>query len=122
MANIRLERTILVFPTNLSPASKSLSGLSLDHVRVHYNSSQPAQLHAHAYAQGNDIHIAPGQENTLPPREAWHVVQQAQGRVKPKTLQMKSAFPVNDDSELEAEADVMGAKALQMPPSSILQQ
>lgn len=107
-------------PDKLKSGIESLSGLSLDHVRVHYNSSQPAQLHAHAYAQGNDIHIAPGQEKHLP-HEAWHVVQQAQGRVKPN-LQMKSGVPVNDDSELEAEADVMGAKALQMPPSSILQQ
>ena len=37
--------------------------------------SQPAQLQAHAYAQGSNIFIAPGQERHLP-HEAWHVVQQ----------------------------------------------
>jgi len=98
-------------PDQLKSGVESLSGMSLDNVRVHYNSSQPAQLNAHAYAQGTDIHLAPGQEKHLP-HEAWHVVQQAQGRVKP-TMQMKTGVPVNDDIGLEREADVMGAKALQ---------
>jgi len=93
-------------PDKLKSGIESLSGLSMDHVRVHYNSSQPAQLNALAYAQGSEIHLAPGQERHLP-HEAWHVVQQAQGRVKP-TLQMKDGVPVNDDPGLEREADVMG--------------
>ncbi|MFZ6770668.1 DUF4157 domain-containing protein [Undibacterium sp. Di26W] len=99
-------------PSQLKVGIESLSGMRMDHVRVHYNSAQPAQLNAHAYAQGNDIRVAPGQEKHLP-HEAWHVVQQAQGRVRP-TMQMKGAIPVNDDTGLEAEADVMGARALQM--------
>lgn len=74
-------------PDNLKSGIESLSGMSMDHVKVHYNSSQPAQLNAHAYAQGSDIHVAPGQEQHLP-HEAWHVVQQAQGRVRP-TMQMQ---------------------------------
>lgn len=96
-------------PDNLKSGIESLSGMSMDNVKVHYNSSQPAQLNALAYAQGTDIHVAPGQEQHLP-HEAWHVVQQAQGRVKP-TMQMKEGVPVNDDKSLEHEADVMGAKA-----------
>jgi hypothetical protein len=99
-------------PDNLKSGIENLSGHSMDDVKVHYNSSQPAQLNAHAYAQGSDIHIASGQEKHLP-HEAWHVVQQKQGRVKP-TLQMKSKVNVNDDKGLENEADVMGAKALQL--------
>jgi len=98
-------------PNQLKSGIESLSGLSMDHVRVHFNSSQPAQLNALAYAQGSDIHLAPGQEQHLP-HEAWHVVQQAQGRVRP-TLQMKDGVPVNDDVGLEREADVMGTKALE---------
>ncbi len=47
---------------------------------VHYNSNKPAQLNAFAYAQGNDIHLGAGQERYLP-HEAWHVLQQRQGRV-----------------------------------------
>lgn len=96
-------------PDNLKSGIESLSGMSMDHVNVHYNSDKPAQLNAHAYAQGADIHVAPGQEQHLP-HEAWHVVQQAQGRVNP-TTQMKGTS-VNDDVGLETEADVMGAKAL----------
>jgi hypothetical protein len=99
-------------PDNLKSGIEALSGMSLDHVKVHYNSAQPAQLNALAYAQGSDIHLAPGQEQHLP-HEAWHIVQQAQGRVEP-TVQMKDGVPVNDDAGLEREADVMGGKALQM--------
>jgi hypothetical protein len=97
-------------PDQLKSGIESLSGLSMDHVRVHYNSAQPAQLNALAYAQGSDIHLASGQERHLP-HEAWHVVQQAQGRVKP-TLQMAGGLAVNDDAGLEREADVMGVRAL----------
>lgn len=99
-------------PDNLKSGVENLSGYSMDDVRVHYNSDNPAQLQAHAYAQGTDIHIAPGQEKHLP-HEAWHVVQQKQGRVKP-TLQMKDKVNVNDDAGLENEADVMGAKAARL--------
>ena len=97
-------------PDNLKTGIEALSGVSLDQVKVHDNSAQPAQLNALAYAQGSDIHLAPGQERHLP-HEAWHVVQQAQGRVQP-TMQMKDGVAVNDDAGLEHEADVMGAKAL----------
>ncbi|MBL0911774.1 MAG: DUF4157 domain-containing protein [Bacteroidia bacterium] len=96
-------------PDDLKTGIENLSGFSMDDVQVHYNSDKPTQLQAYAYAQGTDIHIAPGQERHLP-HEAWHVVQQKQGRVKP-TMQMKGKIPVNDDSGLEKEADVMGSKA-----------
>jgi len=98
-------------PDNLKTGIENLSGMSLDDVKVHRNSDKPAQLNAHAYAQGTDIHLASGQEKHLP-HEAWHVVQQKQGRVKP-TMQMKGNTKVNDDVSLEKEADVMGAKAMQ---------
>ena len=99
-------------PSQLKSGIENLSGISMDDVKVHYNSSKPAQLYAHAYAQGTDIHLGPGQEKHLP-HEAWHVVQQKQGRVKP-TMQMKGKVNVNDDVGLEREADVMGVKAMQM--------
>ncbi|MDF2177180.1 DUF4157 domain-containing protein [Aliiglaciecola sp. CAU 1673] len=98
-------------PDNLKTGLESLSGLAMDDVKVHFNSSKPAALQAHAYAQGNQIHLAPGQEKHLP-HEAWHVVQQKQGRVTP-TINVGGA-PVNDSPALEQEADSMGAKALQM--------
>lgn len=92
-------------PDNLKSGIENLSGYSLDDVKVHYNSDKPAQLSALAYAQGTDIHVAPGQERHLP-HEAWHVVQQKQGRVQP-TTQMQGV-DVNDNEGLEKEADVMG--------------
>lgn len=98
-------------PDQLKAGIENLSGYAMDDVKVHYNSAKPAQMQAHAYAQGTDIHIAPGQEQHLP-HEAWHVVQQKQGRVQ-ATTQLKGEA-INDDPGLEHEADVMGMKALRM--------
>ena len=102
-------------PDGLKSGIEGLSGYSLNDVNVHYNSAKPAQLQAHAYAQGSEIHVGPGQEKHLP-HEAWHVVQQKQGRVKP-TVQMKE-LAVNDDSTLELEADRMGDEATRFNPDS----
>ena len=95
-------------PDNLKAGVESLSGFSMDDVKVHYNSSQPATVQALAYTQGTDIYVAPGQERHLP-HEAWHVAQQMAGRVAPTTE--INGMPVNDNAALEHEADVMGAKA-----------
>lgn len=95
-------------PDNLKAGVESLSGFSMDDVKVHYNSSQPATVQALAYTQGTDIHVAPGQERHLP-HEAWHVAQQLAGRVEPTTE--VGGMPVNDNIGLEHEADVMGARA-----------
>lgn len=99
-------------PLQLKSGIEQLSGYSLDDVKVHYNSAEPAQLQAHAFARGTDIHVASGQEKHLA-HEAWHVVQQKQGRVKP-TTQLKGNA-INDDVSLETEADVMGSKAAAQP-------
>jgi len=96
-------------PDNLKSGIESLSGFSMDDVRVHYNSSKPATVQALAYTQGTDIHVAPGQEKCLP-HEAWHVAQQMAGRVSPTTN--INGMPVNDNAALEHEADVMGEKAV----------
>jgi hypothetical protein len=109
---VQREKNNTGLPNNLKSGVEQLSGVSLNDVKVHYNSSKPATLQAHAYAQGTDIHVAPGQEKHLP-HEAWHTAQQKQGRVKP-TIQMKQGVPVNDDAGLESEADQMGAKALEV--------
>jgi hypothetical protein len=103
----RANRTGL--PDHVKSGVESLSGLSLDHVRVHYNSSQPAAINARAYTQAADIHVGPGQERHVP-HEAWHVVQQAQGRVRP-TMQLQDGPLINDDRGLEHEADAMGTRA-----------
>ncbi len=107
-APVQREENRTGMPDNLKAGLEQLSGTDLSDVRVHRNSSKPEKVGALAYTQGKDIHVAPGQEKHLP-HEGWHVVQQAQGRVKP-TMQAKGV-PINDDEGLEREADVMGAKA-----------
>ena len=95
-------------PDRLKAGLESLSGYSMDHVKVHYNSTKPAELNALAYTQGQNIHVGQGQEQHLP-HEGWHVVQQMQGRVQP-TMQARG-MSINDNQGLEHEADVMGARA-----------
>ena len=97
-------------PEPLRGGIEALSGVDTSDVTVHRNSARPAELNALAYAQGSEIHLGPGQEKHLP-HEAWHVVQQRQGRVEP-TLDL-GGVAVNDDAGLEREADVMGARAAQ---------
>jgi hypothetical protein len=102
-------------PHNLRAGIEDLSGLDFDQVKVHYNSARPAQLQAHAYAQGSEIHLGPGQERRLP-HEAWHLVQQAQGRVAASA--QTRGVALNDDRRLEQEADVMGVRAMRHGPAA----
>ena len=113
---LREEENKTGLPDDLKAGVENLSGYSLDDVRVHYNSSKPAELKALAYTQGTEIHVGPGQEKHLA-HEAWHVVQQMQGRVKP-TMQMKGV-QINDDDGLEREADEMGRLSLQKKKNDI---
>jgi hypothetical protein len=99
-------------PARLKAGIESLSGMAMDDVRVHYNSAKPTRIQALAYTQGANIYVGLGQERHVP-HEAWHVVQQKQGRVRP-TIQAKGVA-INNDSGLEKEADVMGATANRAP-------
>ncbi|MCM1113052.1 MAG: DUF4157 domain-containing protein [Muribaculum sp.] len=87
---------------------ESMSGLSMDDVRVHYNSGRPARLDALAYTQGNQIYVAPGQERHLG-HELGHVVQQKRGQVRP-TASMEG-LALNLDEGLEREADALERQA-----------
>lgn len=95
-------------PDDLKNGIETISGLSMEKVRVNYNSDKPAKIGASAYTQGTEIYVGPGQDKHLP-HEAWHVVQQAQGRVQP-TMRM-SGVQINNDAGLETEADIMGDRA-----------
>lgn len=92
-------------PDMMKTRFENLSGLSFDDVRVHYNSDKPAQLSAYAYTQGNQVYVAPGQQQHLT-HELGHVVQQKQGLVRP--TRYLQGVTVNDDEKLEREADLMG--------------
>ena len=101
-------------PDKLKGGIESLSGFDMSDVRVHFNSPRPASLRALAYTQGTHIHVAPGQERHLP-HEAWHVVQQAHGRVG-RTTWLGNGVPANNDCRLEQEAERMGKQAARTVP------
>lgn len=102
-------------PDPLRARLEALSGFDLSDVRVHRHSAKPAQVNAFAYAQGNDIYLAPDQDRHLP-HEGWHAVQQKQGRVQQKHITEANAF-INADPHLESEARRMGARALDPVPT-----
>mgnify|MGYP001794111963 CR=1 FL=1 len=116
-------------PEPLKSNMEQMGNVDLSDVNVHYNSDKPDQLtqatanpqqpvqrKAAAYAQGTDIYLAPGQEQHLA-HEAWHTVQQKQGRVQ-ANAQAKNGIGINNDPALEKEADDMGAKAESMAPAA----
>jgi hypothetical protein len=115
-ASLRPNRSGL--PDGLKTGVEALSGIPMDDVRVHRNSQEPAKLGALAFAKGSEVHLAPGQDEHLP-HEAWHVVQQKQGRVAATGVAGGQA--VNDDAALEREADRMGAAAVRGSPSPAAQ-
>ena len=95
-------------PDELKDGIEALAGMSLEGLRVHENSVEPAGLQALAYAEGSRIHTAGGQEEHVA-HEAWHVAQEVQGRVR--GTEQSAGAGVKDEDALEAEADLMGAEA-----------
>jgi hypothetical protein len=95
-------------PVPLRRALEHLSGLEMADVRVHRGSALPARLGARAFAFGTHVHLGPGADGALA-HEAWHVVQQKQGRVA--ATARVNGLPLNDDAALEAEAEAMGSEA-----------
>lgn len=91
----------------------SLTGVDVSNAQVKYNSERPAQFKAEAIAQGDRVDLATGKEKHLG-HELVHIAQQKQGRV-PVTAQANNGkVNINDDPQLEKEADDLGAKAMQM--------
>ncbi len=99
-------------PTQMKLNFEQRSGLSFDDVRVHYSSDKPARLGALAYTQGNEVYMGPGQERHLS-HELGHVVQQKAGRVRPTGW--IGGLPLNDQPELEREADRAPVQCMPAP-------
>ena len=102
-------------PADVQAKMERSFGRDFSATRIH-EGAHAAELGAVAYAQGTDIHFAPGHYDPhslrgqeLLGHELAHVVQQSQGRVQ-STVQMKGQG-VNTDPSLEREADEMGARA-----------
>jgi hypothetical protein len=107
MVNKKLKNNLL--PKIIKSGVENLSGISMNNVTVHYNSDNPAQLNALSFAEGTETHVSTSQQKHLP-YEAWHVVEQKQGRIKPMAA-IKTKRIINDDAGLENEAEAMGLKA-----------
>ncbi len=95
-------------------------GTDFSNVQIHENSSSASDNGALAYAQGDQIHFAPGQYQPdtqsgqeLIGHELAHIVQQREGRVQATST--ANGMPINDDKALEKEADELGAKAATNP-------
>jgi hypothetical protein len=88
------------------------SGIDLSDVTVHRSSAEPGRVGAHAHAAGSHIHLAPGADRHLA-HEAWHLVQQRQGRVPVTGHAGRRAL--NTDPALEGEAEAMGARLAAAP-------
>lgn len=99
-------------PDDLKTTIEALSGLSLDQVKVHYNSDKPELMNAHAYTEGFNIYIAPGQEKHLA-HELWHVVQQMRKEVS-KEIPLQQNKSANESKNLENRAEKDGQKALKL--------
>ena len=102
-------------PEPLRQVLEQLSGYDLSDVRVYRASPWPARVSARAFALGSDIHLSTGAEDSLE-QEAWHVVQQKQGRVR-ATGSVSFDDPrlggvgLNGEESLEREAEAMGRMA-----------
>ena len=106
-------------PLAVQAKMEGAMGADFSNVNIHKESASATEVGALAFAQGNDVHFAPGQYNPesssgqeLIGHELAHVVQQREGRVQPTT--QAKGLPVNDDPGLEAEADEMGKNAVQL--------
>ncbi len=104
-------------PAGLRVQMEQSFGADFGGVRVHQGGEAGA-LGAHAYAQGENLHFAPGQYNpgsssgkALIGHELAHVVQQRRGKVAVPQGKAGPYAQVNADRGLEAEADRAGAAA-----------
>jgi len=102
-------------PSGLKERFESAFATDFSDVRIHRGSTQATSVGATAFARGSDIHFAPGRFDAdsqsgldVLGHELTHIVQQRAGRV---TVPQNRGANVNVDRALEAEADLLGARA-----------
>jgi hypothetical protein len=102
-------------PPALRARMEAALGADFSRVRVH-EGAHVAALGARAYAEGTDLHFAPGAYRPDAPEgqelighELAHVAQQAEGRVT--AARQAHGVAVNDDPALEDEATERGIRA-----------
>lgn len=88
--------------------------MDLSDVRIHRNNSEPDRLKAHVFTRGAGVFLATGKDNYLT-HEAWHAVQQKQGRVQ-ANFSFKGLL-ISNSRSLESEADRIAQRMTSMPVS-----
>ncbi|BDD08769.1 hypothetical protein FUAX_12010 [Fulvitalea axinellae] len=94
--------------------ASDIMGHDFSNVNVIQNSMSARSIGAHAYAQGNDIHVAQtlnmnrSFDQHLMGHELAHVVQQSKGIVQ--ATGSVGGLPLNDNPQLESSADSWGQK------------
>ncbi len=103
-------------PKNVMNKMESSFNTDFTNVNIKKDSQQAIDIGALAFTQGNSVHFAPGQfkpetkkGQELIGHEFAHVVQQREGKVKANKQIGK--FPINDNKNLEKQADEQGKKA-----------
>jgi hypothetical protein len=104
-------------PEEVQGKMENSFGQDFSAVKFHKDSTSAVDLNARAYAEGENIHFAPGEYNPstkvgqeLIGHELTHVVQQRQKKVGKGEVHGKG-IEINQDSTLEKEADEMGKLA-----------
>lgn len=110
-------------PGPIQAKASSVLGHDFSGVNISEDDSAP-KMKARAYAQGESITFAPGQYDPgskagqqLIGHELTHVAQQREGRVQP-TVQKKGIW-INDDRQLEQEADQKGWQIANSPSTEV---
>ncbi len=105
-----------IMPMALQAKMEKSFGADFSEVNIHANSAAATRVGALAYAEGEDVHFAPGQYDPqsskgqeLIGHELTHVLQQREGKVHPSGE--RAGFSVNVDKKLEREADEGGKAA-----------
>lgn len=93
-------------PQDLRNKFEQHTGLSLNDVKVHYNSQKPREIGARGFTYGEDIYLAQGEEECLP-HELAHVVQQKKGLGQSATREHDD----NSLSDKEIDADLLARAA-----------
>ncbi|MFK7796714.1 MAG: hypothetical protein AB8E82_04615 [Aureispira sp.] len=114
-------------PDNLKAAIEYMSGYSLDHLRVHYNSEKPEMLGMSTYTENEHLYIATGAEDFLA-RELWRVTEQLSAdaeviqKDKEKAEKDKEEIEKTDSTYFEVEdAAVQGELAKKLAEQDIIE-
>ncbi len=103
-------------PKNVMNKMESSFNSNFSNINIKKDSQQATDVGALAFTQGDSVHFAPGQfkpetkkGQELIGHEFAHVVQQREG--KERANKQIGRFPINDNKDLEKQADEQGKKA-----------